>query len=310
MKRIALEIFALIVFLVIIFMALEFLFRDYRNAVDHVMDDFFKKKKSADVLLVGNSHTVPFYYSLRGDDNSNVACLTIAGDDLFWMQALVKRQLREMPRARYVLLNCDDELLGFNQSLSGLKYMNRILYQYADTMYGNKFTDILLSKSNFFRSNRDIGYLINKPANENIMIANTMTGSPGFTDEECKARAIEISDKRFHQKLFTENLGYLESIIGEVKRSGCKLFILKMPKCDCLKASVVEQNLAASRQKLDSIFAAGKVEVLDFTSDSSFHRNDYGNPDHLTPAAAHRLLQKVNERIFAACGEYPMNIGR
>lgn len=290
-----LEITALLVFIAGIFLLLEFLFRDYKNAVDFVMDDFFARRDKAETLLVGNSHSLPLYFSLKENGDQQTACMTIGGDDLFWMQALVKRHLKEMPQVKQVILNCDDELLGFNQSLSGLQYMNRILYPYADTMYGNKTSDIVLSKSNFFRSNRDMGYLFHQPANAKMMITNRDGGSV-FTEDECKNRAEEISEKRFQRKLFQENLSYLTSIINEVKRWNKKLYILRMPKCDCLRASVVQTNLDASRKLTDSLFNASGVEILDFTNDTSFQRSDYGNPDHLTTEAAGRLLEKINIR--------------
>jgi hypothetical protein len=307
MKRISLEIAAILVFTTMVFLCMEFLFRNYRNSVDYIMDDFFEKKNNAEVLLVGNSHALPFYFSLKEEGNQNVGCLTIGGDDLFWMQALVKKYLHGMPRVRYVILNCDDELLGFNQSLSGVKYMNRMLYPYADTMYGNKAMDIMLSKSNFFRSNRDIGYLFNKTAGKKMVIVNA-GGTGGFTDEECRARAEEISEKIFRQKVFSENLEYIKSIIAEVNRCHKKLFIIKLPKCDCLEASVRHENLAASHKLLDSLFKASAVGVFDFAGDTSFHRTDFANPDHLFPHSAHRLMQKINERIFASDGERPIHL--
>jgi len=308
MKKIALELSALLVFILAVFMLLEFLFRDYDNAVDRVMDDFFQSKDSAEVLLVGNSHTVPFYNVLKAEKNSGVACLTIGGDDLFWMQALVKKQLRAMPRVKYVILNCDDELLGFNQSLSGLSYMNRMIYPYTDTMYGNKRIDMLLSKSNFFRSNRDVSYLFNRQSNEEITFMNVDAGIV-FTDEDCKARAKEISEQRFERKLFAENLAYISSIINEVKRNNKKLFILKMPKCECLAAAVSKDNLQASKQLLDSVFISTKTEMLDFSTGNSFLRNEFANPDHLTRDAARKLLKKMNDIIFLSTGERPIHWG-
>ncbi|MCX6274195.1 MAG: hypothetical protein NTV09_03200 [Bacteroidetes bacterium] len=305
MKKILLEISALLVFITLTFLLLEYLFRDYNNAVDKVMDDFFETKMNAEVLLVGNSHTLPLYHCLKPEKNANVACLTIGGDDLFWMQALVKRQLHEMPTVNYVILNCDDELLGFNQSLSGLKYMNRVLYPYTDTMYENNALDKLLSRSNFFRSNRDIGFLFNKQPVEQV----TMTGfgrAIGFTDEECKSRAWEISEKRFSRKLFRENLSYLKSIISETKKCNKKLFILKMPKCECLQASVVKDNLESSRVLLDSLFSAERIDVLDFSGETTYGRDEFINPDHLTTPAAIKLIAQINEKIFALQGIMPI----
>lgn len=305
MKKILLEISALLVFIALVFLLLEFLFRDYRNPVDAIMDDFFKTKENAEVLLVGNSHALPFYHALKAERNTAVACLTIGGDDLFWMQALVNRHLHEMPSVNYVILNCDDELLGFNQSLSGLKYMNRILYPYTDTMYENNALDKLLSRSNFFRSNRDIGFLFNKQPVEQV----TMTGfgrATGFTDEECKSRAWEISEKRFHQKLFSENLSYLKSIISETRKCNKKLFILKMPKCECLEASVIQKNLAASRFLLDSLFDAEAIDQLDFSGDTTFQRGEFANPDHLSTSAAKKLMEKINEKLYVLHGIRPI----
>ncbi|CAN5528617.1 hypothetical protein BH11BAC1_BH11BAC1_19180 [soil metagenome] len=307
MKKIIIEISALVFFVMAIFMLLEFLFRDYKNAVDKVMDDFFLDRDSAKVLMVGNSHTLPFYKALKHEAGSGVACLSIGGDDLFWMQALVKKQLKSMPAVQYVILNCDDELLGFNQSLSGLNYMNRMLYPYTDEMYGNKQMDILLSKSNFFRSNRDFGYLFSKQSNADMMIANA-GGKGTFTDEECKSRAKEISEKRFQTKLFSENISYILSIIDEVKKGKKKLFILKLPKCDCLASSVNIENLGNSRKLLDSVFTATHTEMLDFSGDSTFKRNAFANPDHLTPQAARMLMEKINDRIFASEGVRPIHL--
>lgn len=307
MKKFLLEIAALLVFITLVFLLLEFLFKDYRNAVDNIMDDFFKVNKTAGVLLVGNSHTLPLYHALKQEANANVACLTIGGDDLFWMQALVKRHLKEMPAAGYVLLNCDDELLGFNQSLSGLKYMNRILYPYTDTMYENSSIDKLLSRSNFFRSNRDMGFLFNKPLPDDMMMTG-VGGRSDFTDEECRARAREISDKRFQQKLFGENLAYLKAIIAEARKYRTELFILKMPKCACLQASVIRKNLDASRMLLDSLFEAEHVEQLDFSADTTFLRGDFANPDHLTTSAARKLMDAINGRIFTKHGKRPIQL--
>ncbi|MEO8087426.1 MAG: hypothetical protein ABI763_11430 [Bacteroidota bacterium] len=307
MKKIIIEISALLIFIIAVFMLLEFLFRDYKNGVDRVMDDFFKSRDQAEVLMVGNSHALPFYNALKHEEGSGVAFLTIGGDDLFWMQALVRKQLHSMPAVRYVILNCDDELLGFNQSLSGLSFMNRMLYQYTDEMYANKEMDILLSKSNFFRSNRDIGYLFSKQSNANIVMANA-GGKGTFTDEECKVRAKEISEKRFQTKLFSENLTYVVSIINEVKRCNKILFVLKLPKCDCLSAAVNQENLADSRRLLDSVFMATKTEMLDFSGDHTFTRDAFANPDHLTPQVAKKLMVKMNDRIFDSVGDRPIHL--
>ena len=306
-KKLLRELLLLLLLLAAIFIILEYLFRDYKNAVDLVMDNFSKTKTEAEVLILGNSHTLPFYKNLKGVENSNVACLTIGGDDLFWMQALLKKQLEGMPRIKYIIFNCDDELLGFNQSLSGMHYMNRVLYRYTGAMYKNKLTDILLSKSNFFRSNRDIGYLIHKPANTDMMIVNA-SGTGGFSDEECKARALEISEKRFQRRLFSENLIYISSILREAGRCQARIFVLKMPKSDCLQAEVNHANLDASRVLLDSIFTANGVETLDFSKDNTFARDEYDNPDHLTPVAAGRLLKMINDSIFSAAGVRPIRL--
>ena len=305
MKKILIEISALLVFIALSFLLLEYLFRDYDNAVDNIMDDFFETKMKAEVLLIGNSHTLPLYHCLKPENNPNVACLTIGGDDLFWMQALVKRHLHEMSSVNYVILKCDDELLGINQYLSGLKYMNRILYPYTDTMYENNALDKLLSRSNFFRSNRDIGFLFNKQPVEQV----TMTGfgsASGFTDEECQSRAKEISEKRFSRKLFRENLSYLKSIIDEAKKCDKQLFILKMPKCDCLQTFVVRENLESSRVLLDSLFDAERIDVLDFSGESTFKRDEFMNPDHLSNPAAIKLIAQINEKIFALQGIMPI----
>ena len=307
MKKLTIEIIALLIFITAVFIMLEYQYRDYENPIDRIMKEFLAKKKGADVILVGNSHTLPLYYGLKQVGNKNVGCITIGGDDLFWMQALVKRYLHEMDSAKYVILNCDDELLGFNQSLSGMKYMNRILYPYADTMYENNALDKFLSRSNFFRSNRDIGYLFHSSSGES-MVATGIGGSISFTDEECRSRAIEISEKRFQRKLFTENLHYIKSIILEARRLGKQLFILKMPKCECLEAYVNKANLEASRTVLDSLFIAEGVEKLDFRNDTTFQRNDFANPDHLTITAAIRLISLINERIFSSEGQRPVQL--
>ncbi len=308
MKKITLEILAGLIFLIAVIFLLEFLFRNYENGIDRIMGEFLIKKERAEVILISNSHGLPLNGELKRSKNTNTACLTIGGMDLFWMQALFKRFAPEMPRAKYVIFNCDPELLGFNQTISGLQYMNRMMYQYADTMYGNRIMDKILARSNFFRSNRDLDYLFGNRSHNEFMISPEASKTNAFTDEECKVRAEEISERRFSKKYFSENLSYIISILRECRRHNKRVIVFQTPKCDCLKIYISKKNLSDAAQALDSVFLANQINLFNFSKDTTFHREEFSNPDHLTLEASRKLMTMINEKIFALYGDRPIDL--
>jgi len=79
-----------------------------------------------------------------------------------------------------------------------------------------------------------------------------------------------------------------------------------MPKCECLQASVVKENLEASRFLLDSLFNAEQIDVLDFSGETTFGRDEFINPDHLATPGAIKLIAQINEKIFALQGIIPI----
>lgn len=306
MKKITLEILALLAFTAVIFMVLENRYKNYRSPIDAVMADFTNTKDRSKVLLVGNSHSLPLNRSLQLSGKSSTACLTFGAVDLFYMQAFIKKYLPDLPAIKYILLVCDDELIGYNQPSNGFTFMDRMLYPYTDTVYGNRTLDKLLSKSAFFRSNRNLNYMLNTAdvasfGNTNLGIASSL-----FTDEECRVRAIEISTKRFSKKLFAENLGYVETILEFARERAVVPVIIQVPKSECLRSSMDVKNLSVAHALLSETFNRHGVMFMNFTASPHFQRSDFSNPDHLTVEASKRLIEMINDSLRMRLGEGPM----
>ena len=302
--KLFLEIAALLLFLVLLTGFLEWKYASYRTQADILMEEFQKNKSNAEILWLGNSHTIPLvaeFDTLHLQPPS--ASFAYGGMDFFWSAVLLEKYKGQMPRLKTLCIGVDEELLGYNQTFFKLEYINRALFRYTDTLDEDSRFDRLLASSNFFRTNRDISYLVNKrnqPSDLKPMLQGFF--QPGSMDQQSRQRAKENSITRFSKKLIPKNIFLLKKIVETAKASGIDVLLFTSPK----SASYIHYRDSASIE-------SSRLALRDFTvSENLIYKNGnrfqfpdslFADPDHLNPTGAKIFLDSLNEMWLEKKGE-------
>lgn len=293
---------------------LEFAYRNYSTQADRLFKPYYAKANTVETIYIGNSH-IGVFNDLFPQDVKEVGNMSLGGQDIFRMYSVLKTLIPKSPALKKIYLGLDYDLIGYNQTKSGQEYIDREYYKFTGELYNNTMTNRAMSRSNFFRANRDIAYLFKKNKEENkplnfIPVANSPTTANNDTPVSkkvmdvflphkthdpfmCRKRAEEHSLLKFKQKNIPENLDFLNRIVQLCSEHHIELVLFDPPKTECYRANCSKENIALAKQIIDSFSVANKVPYLDFYSDSTFNDDMFVDYDHLNATGVKILSDKL-----------------
>lgn len=294
-KKLFREILLLLFAAIAMFALLEYRYRNFQTPVDHMMQRFRQRAPEAEILLMGNSHILPLINYLDSTTHSyHTASIALGGLDLFWSAVLIKKTLNQMPKLKTVILSVDPESMGYNQSFFRQEYVNRSFYRYTDTLYKPTSSDLLLARSNFFRSNRNTGFLFtgqqSKPSKE------LLPEMKQITEQSCMHRAIEHSIFRFNKELIPENKQLLEELVRECKRNNIRILLVTFPKAKCFYKYRDPENTMKGIAALNSVVRSEETELLDFTL-KIYPDLLFRDADHLNAKGTKLIWADIEKRL-------------
>lgn len=270
---------------------LEFRYAGYLNPYDIIFKGVEQNKDRYTDIYIGNSHTMALK-TYTGDSNATVVNIATPGQDLFKTYTILKKWVPLMKNVKRIYFGLDYETIGQNLSLSGLDFEDRQLYRYTDTMYKYSIDNIVMARSNFFRSNRDLKYLYKGQDLENLQ--NYIPPVTILSDENCKKRALEHTQIRFKKNLIAENTGYLIEIFKLAQTYNKKLVVFIPPKSTCYKEHSLKENVLFSKNIVDSVLGKNFITCLNFYSDPTFTQEYFLDYDHLNEKGRKKLIDTIN----------------
>ncbi len=274
---------------------LERKYQNYQNTYDFIFKNVDKNKNLYTDVYIGNSHTEALK-EYTNKENCNILNIATPGQDLFKTYTILKKWMPILKNVKYIYIGIDYEMLGQNLSLSGLAYEDRQLFKYTDTLYLNGIENLLMAKSSFFRSNRDIKFLFFKQDTNSLK--NFTPPVFKLNDVDCKKRALEHSQIRFKKTLINENLDFLNRIIKDAEINNKKLIFFNPPKSACFVENALVENVTFAKNKLDSLFKKNNLVYYDYNNDTSFLDTDFLDYDHVNELGKIKLIKKINSQVF------------
>ena len=280
------------IFIFITIFLLEKKYTTYQNAYDIVFKDLKKNTLLYTDIYIGNSHAMALG-TFTNKEASKVVNLGTPGQDLFKTYTILKKWLPLMTNVKYVYVGLDYESIGQNLSLSGLGYEDRQIYKYTDTLYDNSIENILMAKSNFFRSKRDVKYIFFR--RDFSLSKNFIPPNFKLNYEDCKKRALEHSQIRFKQDLIVENINLLESIIEVIKLNNKDIILFNPPKNSCYIENVNIKNINIAKEKIDNVL---KKHSISFYNNDNFNESHFIDYDHLNKKGSIKLIKGINRQLI------------
>jgi hypothetical protein len=286
---------------------LDFAFKNYQTEADRIFNTYNSKASKVNTLIIGNSHIGVCNYALPPQSNLT-GNMCLGNIDIYRIYTLLKTITPYSPQLKKIYLGLDYEMLGYNQTQCGQKYMDYACFKYTGTLYNNSLTNRLMAHSNFFRANRDIAYFIkgqktkeqlNYIPVETTLSANTTSKKnskyqvPDLT--QCRKRAIDATTLKYSEQYIPENKQYLLQIIKLCKQKHIQLFIINTPKTSCYRTFADTKNLSESGRQIDSLCVNYHIPLLNFYSDTSFPDSLFTDADHLNYYGANLLMKKIQQ---------------
>ncbi|HRG88371.1 MAG TPA: hypothetical protein PLW44_05080 [Chitinophagales bacterium] len=291
---------------------LEYAYRNYQTQAYQLFNKYYRKATTVQKLYIGNSH-VGVFGALYPEQAAEVGNMSLGGQDIYRMYTVIKTVVPKSPNLKRIYMGLDYDLLGYNQTKNGEEYLDRAYFPYTGEMYNDNFTNRLMSKSNFFRANRDMAYLFSRnkapkeinfipvatvptPKDTAVKITTTDSGiTPAATTLPaaahkkmdpfmCSKRAKEHTLLKYKEKYIAENLRYLLSIIEICKKHGVELVFFCPPKTTCYMAGSDKTNIENAKHTIDSFTVANHATYLDFYGSPLFNDDMFVDFDHLNPA--------------------------
>lgn len=317
-------IFSLLAICIAIAIFFEYAFRKSTTVPDYLFGVYYSKINTIETIYIGNSH-VGVFTDIYPDSASTSGNMSIGGQDIFRMYTVLKTLVPKTKNLKRVYMGLDYDLVGYNQVKNGDEHYDMVYYPYTGEMYNNTLTNKVLSKSNFFKADRDFFGLL-FPAKKKkkpvfIPVASTPTASTTATTSTstttdttkttvsqptalphktldpfmCKKRAQEHTLLKYKEKWIPENLQFLENIIKICKANNVELIFFNPPKSDCYRSSSWPKTVETGKHLIDSFTTANKVPYLDYYNDPTFNDDLFVDFDHLNPTGARILLDKFEQ---------------
>ncbi len=309
--RFAKFIFSVLIICLVVMALLEYAYRNYSTWAARIFIPYYRNARTIETIYIGNSHMEVLSLAIS-EEIKTVGNLSLGGQDIFLMYAAIKTVIPKSPALKKIYLGLDYDLIGYNQTKSGQEYIDRDYYEFTGELYNNTLTNRLMSRSNFFRSNRNIEYLFNWNLKKNKRInfiplnsipmglyadTSLLPASPSHRKVDsfmCRKRAEEHSILKFKRKNISENLEFLERIVLLCTKYKIEIILVNPPKPECYKNFCNKDNIIFAKHVIDSFTSTNKIQYLDFYNDTAFFNDDlYVDDDHLNAIGAKIFCDKL-----------------
>jgi hypothetical protein len=304
-KKLIFEIVAILLVLLAGFYALESQYSNYLTPFDVKFTKLEKNLSQIEQLSIGASHADALKnYGI--DECANVFNISFGGQDIFHVKVILEKYLTMMPNLNTIVYVLDYEQMGYNFSTENQEWKDRQYFPYTNKLYEDTKLQRFLTQSNFYRANRDMGFLFDKTKQRTFEMIlsdhNTFRSTAAIplktsmSSLACKKRAIELSVVKWDEKLITENAGYVEEIIKLCHSYDIKLILLNTPKATCFYKYFNAETERLGKDRINEICASQNTHYFDYYGDISFE-SYFQDPDHLNDQGAKFLIQRLREDI-------------
>ncbi len=256
------------------------------------MLNFNKNKEKIKAIITGNSHTEAIGAPDILEGTNSTFNLSMGGQDLYHILLLLEKCIPESPRLKLVILGLDYDMAGYNFAKEKQEWKDRYYYPWNKNIYDRSFGNIIMAKSDFMRSNRDLSYLFSSQE-----IDSNPTFIPPVAAENneyiCRKRALEHSVIKFNRNLAEENLNYLIRILEICRNYNVTLLMVNTPKSTCYTNNYNPGVIEFSSQKYTTFSLLHNIAYLDLFSDTCFTENDFIDFDHLNQQGVDKLLSRI-----------------
>lgn len=304
MKKLVRKITFFVLPILIVLGSIEVFYRVVPNNYIVKNRNVVKNYETAEVLILGNSHTFyglnPAYFDKPTFNLSNIS------QTLYFDKLLFDKHIDKFKKLKYVILNVEYFSLGVlnNSSESDWRKYYYEMYMDLDVPIIEK-TDInryLLSSPRGFNANVK---LIQRYFTDGTIIDCNDSGfGINYTKEKIKIKDIyenALVRVKGHENKninFTENTMILQKMINKCNSLGIKVIIVTMPVSKPYAKDVNQKKLAKIVKTcllLENKNA--NVHYINLFNDSRFTNEDFYDADHLHTDGARKCSKIVNDYL-------------
>ncbi|MFH2094171.1 MAG: hypothetical protein ABIJ16_00620 [Bacteroidota bacterium] len=297
MRKLLIEISALLIVFSGFVALLEYHYNNYKTPVDFIIDKFDRKKDISSTIIIGNSHAEMLGPVKLLPDSFSTVNISMGGQDLYHILLLLEKCIPEAENLKLVVLGLDYELAGYNLAKEKQEWKDRFYYPWNRNIYDRSFGNIIMAKSNFMRSNRDLSFIF-KPQKTDASELLIPPVSDGNDDYYCKKRAQEHSVYKFNRDLAEENMSYLKRISELCRKNKITLLLINTPKTDCYTHYFNKEVAGFSSGLYKKFSQENKVLFLDLFSDSCYTESDFIDFDHLNEQGVGKIASGIKEVLY------------
>lgn len=297
MKKLYKELFFVIGIFLMIVSLIEWRLSDFKAPIDKLFATQ-KKNATANILIVGNSHTGALQETTDSFFIKNSNNLSLANLELMDRYKVIKYCI-ENGRIDKIILGLDADQIGHQVSSTNYDMQ---MSRYGIEMYNNTAGNKLLSKLNSFRLHLNI-----KDLCKNVLSGkDTDTAKINFIPftnkkkndmEACVKRAQEHAIYIYQTKNIKENMQILQDIIDLCKTNKVQLFFLQTPKPACYTAAFSTAQMQAATTAIDSVANENGVKYLNYLHNTLFNENDFVDFDHLGANGSNKLIELLKKEL-------------
>lgn len=314
MKKLAANTFGLLLVIGLSIFGLEFLYKDHINPIDYNLKPLQIVSNNVETLILGASHT-----QALGNQpifkNQNCYNASNGGQDLFHSYLVLKSFIDNMNKLKTVIIELEYHSLGYNFNKFNQEWKDRQYYTYTKELYNKNWLNQLLAKSNFFRSNRDLSYILNLLSQTKQVPINTQEAiifskvnklekknnfiplaNKRFNFDDCKKRALEQAAIKYNKSLIPQNKNVLEKLIKLCRSKNINLIFLNTPKTSCYIDNYLSvKEMREMKNEISMILKKNRLKHYDFFNHDSFNDNDFSDYDHINNIGAIKLRNLICE---------------
>ena len=307
LKKIAVRLLAFSLPFILVFMLIEWKARQLPTSYlikEHALQS---NMTSLNILILGSSHAFddldPSGFSCRGYNLGN------SSQSLFYDTRLCLKYIDRMPHLKGVILTISyfslwyevEDIPGeprdyFYHHYFGIDYPRldrRTLkyYSYA-AMYSRDFIlDMMLGRldeQKYFGNIQPGGWnKVSAPAGLNVL-----------SDSVGKARA-EDHKRLIRKENLWKNMGYLEELLGEMKKRGIPVVFIIPPAWTSYRKYISTPVMDENRRLLKKLTLNAGCFFYDYFEDPRFNLDDFSDNDHLNATGARKFSDILNKEIVA-----------
>lgn len=304
MKKLVRKITFFVLPILIVLGIIEVFYRVVPNNYIVKNRNVVKNYETAEVLILGNSHTFyglnPAYFDKPTFNLSNIS------QTLYFDKLLFDKHIDKFKKLKYVILNVEYFSLGVlnNSSESDWRKYYYEMYMDLDVPIIEK-TDInryLLSSPRGFNANVK---LIQRYFTDGTIIDCNDSGfGINYTKEKIKIKDIyenalvRVKGHENKNMNFTENTMILQKMIDKCNSLGIKIMVVTMPVSKPYAKDVNQKKLAKIFNTCLSLENKNaKVHYINLFNDSRFTNEDFYDADHLHTDGARKCSKIVNDYL-------------